>query len=128
VDKFIGTYTLDTTTPDLLRELLLSECNLVKSVIGTEFPEFYQRDGKDLSIKFIIGDQSARQFASCSSGSFSFTDDFYSFRKEKENNTADTRPEKNLIALSCVPALFVLREKEVRDMRMLADRLHLRKR
>jgi glucan phosphoethanolaminetransferase (alkaline phosphatase superfamily) len=32
-----------------------------------------------------------------------------------------------LIALSCVPGLFILREKVVRDMRMLADRLHLRK-
>jgi len=82
VDKFIDTYTLDTKTPTLLRELLLSNCDLVKAVIGSEFPEFRERDSKDLNIKFIIGEASARHFASYSSGSFSFTDEYYSFRKE----------------------------------------------
>jgi hypothetical protein len=84
VDKFINDYTLDSTAPDLLRKLLLSQCNLVKAVIGSEFPEFRERDSKDLNIKFIIGEPSVRHFASYSSGSFSFTDEYYSFRKEKE--------------------------------------------
>jgi hypothetical protein len=83
VDKFIDTYTLDTTAPTLLRELLLSKCNLVKAVIGSEFPEFRERDSKDMNIKFIIGEPSARHFASYSSGSLSFTDEYYSFRKEQ---------------------------------------------
>jgi hypothetical protein len=33
-----------------------------------------------------------------------------------------------LIALSCVPELFILRERVSRDMGMLLDKLHLRKR
>jgi len=83
VDKFVKTYTLDKTAPTLLRELLLSDCNLVKAVIGSEFPEFRKRGSKDLNIKFIVGEASARHFASYSSGSFSFTDEYYSFRKER---------------------------------------------
>ena len=82
VDKFINTYTLDTKAPTVLRELLLSECNLVEAVIGSEFPEFREHDSKDLNINFIIGEPSARHFASYSSGSFSFTDEYYNFRKE----------------------------------------------
>ncbi len=82
VDKFIDTYTLATTPPDTQRELLLSQCRLVEAVIGSEIPEFRQRGSKDLNIKFIIGEASARHFASYSSGSFSFTDAYYSFRKE----------------------------------------------
>jgi hypothetical protein len=83
VQKFIDTYTLETTAPNVLRELLLSQCGLVKATIGSEFPEFRERDSKDLSIKFIIGEASARHFASYSSGSFSFADGYYSFRKER---------------------------------------------
>jgi hypothetical protein len=33
-----------------------------------------------------------------------------------------------LIALSCVPELIILRERVSRDMRMLADKLHLTRR
>ncbi len=82
VDKFIDTYTLVTKPPTTIRELLLSQCHLVEAVIGSEFPEFRTRDSKDLNIKFIIGEASARHFASYYSGRFSFTDEYYSFRKE----------------------------------------------
>lgn len=82
VDKFIDTHTLVTTPTTTLRKLLLSQCDLVSAVIGSEFPEFRERDEKDLNIKFIIGESSARHFASYISGSFSFTDEYYSFRKE----------------------------------------------
>ncbi len=33
-----------------------------------------------------------------------------------------------LIALSCVPELFILKERVAKDMRVLAEKLHLRKR
>lgn len=82
VDKFVDTYTLETTPPDLQRRLLLSKCNLVSAVIGSRFVEFRQRNKKDLNIKFIIGESSARHFASCTSGKFSFTDAYYDFRRE----------------------------------------------
>lgn len=83
VDKFmdVSAHEMD-LPPASLRELLLSECKLVEAVIGSEFPEFCERNSKDLNIKFIIGEPSARHFASYSSGSFSFTDEYYNFRKE----------------------------------------------
>lgn len=82
VQKFIDTYTLVTFSPSLLRESLLSKCGLVEAVIRSEIPEFSERGSKDLNIKFIIGEASARHFANYSSGTFSFTDAYYSFRKE----------------------------------------------
>lgn len=82
VDKFIDTYTLESKTPALLREWLLSQCGLVEAVIASEFSEFLERGSKDLDIKFMIGEVSGRHFANYSLGSFSFTDEYYSFRKE----------------------------------------------
>lgn len=82
VDKFVDTYTLRTTPPAALRELLVSQCDLVEAVVGAEIPEFRQRGSKDLDIKFLIGEASPRQFATYSLGSFAFTDAYYSFRRE----------------------------------------------
>lgn len=82
VDKFFTTYTLSTTSPTSLRELIISECVLVESVIGSELQEFRDREKKDLLVTFIIGESSSRIFATYSSENFSFTDDYYNFRKE----------------------------------------------
>lgn len=81
VDKIIRTTTLKYSPADV-REILVTDCNLVASTIGVEFPEFRMRDSKDLMITFTIGDKSRRHFASYLAGSFSFTEDYYSFRKE----------------------------------------------
>ena len=81
-DKFIDANTLATTSPTMLRDTLLSSCGVVSAAIGSEFPEFRERGNKDLVIKFMIGDSSGRHFASYKSGGFSFTDDYYDFRKE----------------------------------------------
>jgi len=82
VDKFIDTHTLSTSSPSVLRESLFAKINLVAAVIGSEFPEFRGRNGEDLTIKFFIGEASAREFATYLTGNFGFTDDYYKFRKE----------------------------------------------
>ena len=82
VDKFVDTHTLATTPPSLLRESLFAQINLVSAVIGSEFPEFRGRNREDLTIRFLIGEASSREFATYSKGNLSFTDDYYNFREE----------------------------------------------
>ena len=84
VDKLILTSTLETATPTILRELLSSESMLVSAVIGSEFQEFPMRGSKDLTITYKIGDLSRRRLATFSAGTFSFTEEYYSFRKEHD--------------------------------------------
>lgn len=82
VDIFKRFTLLKNEPPSELRELLLSECHFAAAVIGSEFPEFRRGVKKDLTITYMIGEASSRTFAIFSSGSLSFTDDYYSFRKE----------------------------------------------
>lgn len=82
VDKFIDTHMLSTSPPNILRESLLARINLVAAVIGSEFPEFRGRNEEDLAIKFFTGEAAGREFATYSMGNFSFTDDYYEFRRE----------------------------------------------
>jgi hypothetical protein len=84
VDKFIDTHTLITTNTSTLRDILSSACILVEAVIGSEFQEFRESNPKSLNIAFIIGEEGARCFANYSSGKLSFTDEYYSFKKENE--------------------------------------------
>jgi hypothetical protein len=83
VTKFIRS-DLVNSSPNLLRENLTTTCRFVEAVISLKIPAFNEREGKDLTILFIIGDESARHFATYSYGNFSFTDEYYEFKKENE--------------------------------------------
>ena len=84
VDKFIDTHTLLRTPAPLLRQLLISQWNLIKAVIGSEFAEFKDRENQDLVIKYLIGETGAGDFAVIKNGSFSFTDNYYKYLQQHE--------------------------------------------
>jgi len=84
VVKLIDTYTLTSYQTSDLRDLLVAECKLVSNTIGSEFPEFQNRGSNDLFIIFKIAEPSSRIFASYALQQFSFTQNYYDFKKERQ--------------------------------------------
>lgn len=81
-DKFVNTHDLSTAATPAQRERLMSECNFVAAVIGSEFLEFKTSGANDLEVKYIIGESSSRTFATYSMGIFTFTKEYYDFKNE----------------------------------------------
>ncbi len=79
-DKILG------KSPALLRKQLLSQCELVSSVIGYVFPEFRDRNPKDLKILFRIGQLGYGEFGVYEKGDLSFNDSLNEFLKKSKSN------------------------------------------
>ena len=84
VEKFMDTYTLKTVPATNIRDNLLAGANLTLAVIGNEFPEFRNRETKDIEIRYFIGEEHSRKFAVFNGKNLAFTEDYYNFKKEQE--------------------------------------------
>ncbi len=77
--KFVEKDKILKKNPALLRKQLLSQCELVSSVIGYVFPEFRNRSQKDLKIIFRIALLGYGEFGVYEKGDLSFNDSLNEF-------------------------------------------------
>ena len=84
--KFLGTDQVNNRTTIKLRELLITSCNLAKSIIGYQFPEFKERGNKDFEMKFWLNLEGYEYIALYKDGNLSFNEQYYQFMKESGSN------------------------------------------
>lgn len=80
--KFVENQDILKQSSESLRNMILSECELVSAVTGYIFPEFRNRKTKDLKIVFRIAEAGYGEFGVYENGELTFKAALYDFLKK----------------------------------------------